>query len=82
MKKPRPRAGHEEARGPIMRDLAEDLGQLATLHGISTIICLLNDYELRSIGVDSKSYPAAAREAGVGFFQYPIIEGRARPPHS
>ena len=77
LKKPRPRAGHEEAEGPIMRDMRADCQQLAGAHGVTMIVCLLNDYELRSIGVDSKAFPAIVRACQMEFVQFPIIEGTA-----
>lgn len=37
-------------------------------------MCLLNDSELRSIGVNVKDYKSACEINGVTFYQYPIIE--------
>jgi hypothetical protein len=38
------------------------------------IVCLLNDSELRSLGVQVKDYKIACEQLNVTFFQYPIIE--------
>ena len=38
------------------------------------IICLLNDYELRSVGCDVKQYEKSCIKHEVELFKYPIIE--------
>lgn len=45
------RAGHEESGQPIMRDLGADLRRLRQHYGVTQLVCLLNDAELRSLGV-------------------------------
>ena len=37
-------------------------------------MCLLNDYEIRSIGCDVKKYEKACVASGIELFKYPIIE--------
>ncbi|EAR92835.1 cyclin-dependent kinase inhibitor 3 (macronuclear) [Tetrahymena thermophila SB210] len=56
------------------RDLRVDVEQFSSQDNVKTIICLLNDYELRSIGVDVKQYQKICQEKGITFIQYPIIE--------
>ncbi|KAL4450973.1 hypothetical protein ABPG74_021295 [Tetrahymena malaccensis] len=56
------------------RDLKVDIEQFSSQDSVKTIICLLNDYELRSIGVDVKQYQKICQEKGITFVQYPIIE--------
>lgn len=38
------------------------------------IICLLNDSELRHLGVKVQDYKTACEKSGITFYQYPIIE--------
>jgi len=42
--------------------------------GIRLIVCLLNDFELRSIGTNVKDYEEACRQNGIELFKYPLIE--------
>ena len=37
-------------------------------------MCLLNDYEIRSIGCDVRKYESACANNGIELFKYPIIE--------
>ena len=55
------------------RDIAIDVANYAK-QGIKLIVCLLNDYEIRSIGCDVKKYEAACVANGIELFKYPIIE--------
>ena len=55
------------------RDIATDVANYAKV-GIKLIICLLNDYEIRSIGCDVKKYEQACKANGIELFKYPIIE--------
>ena len=55
------------------RDIAQDLTSFRE-RGIHIIVCLLNDYELRTIGVAPNQYREAAGSLGLLFIQYPIIE--------
>jgi len=55
------------------RNIATDVGTFAS-KGIRMILCLLNDYEIRSIGCDVKKYEAACAKNGIKLFKYPIIE--------
>ena len=41
---------------------------------ITTIVCLLNDYEVRSVGCDIKKYEEACVKQSVDLIKYPIIE--------
>lgn len=41
---------------------------------MKTIVCLLNDYEVRSVGCDVRKYESACLEAEVTLIKYPIIE--------
>jgi protein-tyrosine phosphatase len=42
--------------------------------GINLIVCLLNDYEMRSIGVSVINYKETVNKLDIQFIQYPIIE--------
>ena len=42
--------------------------------GVNLIICLLNDYELRTLGVSISEYKNSANKLEISFIQYPIIE--------
>ena len=44
--------------------------------GCQCLVCLLNTYELRTIGIRC-DYAGAVREAGMDFISFPIIEGAA-----
>ncbi len=55
------------------RDIFLDIAMYAAM-GISKILCLLNDSELRHLGLQVKDYKAACEKQGVEFYQYPIIE--------
>ena len=55
------------------RDIDTDVKNFA-LSGIKLIVCLLNDYEIRSIGCDVKKYEKACLKNGIELFKYPIIE--------
>ena len=55
------------------RDIGVDVKNYAN-KGIKLIVCLLNDYEIRSIGCDVKKYEQACKANGVELFKYPIIE--------
>lgn len=54
------------------RDLKKDLHHLKETHGVTVLICLLDLYELRSIGIHD--LPEACKTAGLDFVQYPIVE--------
>ena len=41
---------------------------------ITTIVCLSNDYEVRSVGCDIKKYEEACVKQSVDLIKYPIIE--------
>ena len=56
------------------RDIGQDVQVYASTHGIKLIICLLNDYEIRSIGCDVKKYERACQQHGIELMKYPIIE--------
>lgn len=56
------------------RNIKQDVEQFRSLSGITLVVCLLNDSELRSLGVVVKDYRAACEAQGVHFFQHPILE--------
>lgn len=51
-----------------------DVRHLAVNHGITLIVCLIQDIEIRSIGGNVKEYEAACAKHGVELFKYPIVE--------
>ncbi len=55
------------------RDLAADVKQLKE-RGVSAIFCLLNKYELRTIGVDQTKYERACKAAGIELNCFGIVE--------
>jgi hypothetical protein len=56
------------------RSIYEDVDYFRSVSGVTMIVCLLNDSELRHLGVQVKDYKAACERSGVTFYQYPIIE--------
>lgn len=56
------------------RNIFEDVEQFRSSQGITLIVCLLNDSELRHLGVQAKDYKSACEKSGVIFYQHPIIE--------
>jgi protein-tyrosine phosphatase len=69
--------GKKLARGrdgkPRNRDLEQDVRTWVD-KGVRLVVCLLNQSELRSLGVVPAEYPEVALRLGVQFRQYPIIE--------
>lgn len=63
------------------RDIAVDVKYFREVVGIDVIICLLNKYELRTIGVDLDKYQQACTENNVQLIVYPIVE-MGIPAHS
>ena len=63
------------------RNIDTDVKYFREFLKVDTIICLLDPYELRTIGVDCLKYQKACQKYGVEFIQYPIIE-MGVPPHS
>ena len=55
------------------RDIAKDVGSLKD-RNVSLIICLLNDYEVRSVGCDHVKYQKACTKHEITLLKYPIIE--------
>jgi hypothetical protein len=55
------------------RDITRDVQQYKE-QGVSMIVCLLSDVEIRSIGANVKQYEAACLKYGIHLFKYPIIE--------
>lgn len=55
------------------RNIREDLEYFKS-KGISMIVCLLNDYELRTIGVKIDAYRSILTKLDIEFVQYPITE--------
>ena len=56
------------------RSLKEDLKYLKESHKVEVIVCLLNMYELRHLGVQMKDYEIFASDNGIQLLFYPIIE--------
>ena len=55
------------------RDLAADLRSfLAT--GITAVVCLLNQYELRTLGVDLRKYREISSALGIVLVEFPMVE--------
>lgn len=73
LRQSRLRSGHEEQGRPIHRDLHADLKRIHSL-GCRSLICLLNEAELRCLGIRGK-YGEAVERVGMAFVSYPIIEG-------
>ncbi|KRW98991.1 hypothetical protein PPERSA_11592 [Pseudocohnilembus persalinus] len=59
---------------PHNRNIIEDITYFKNLNQIQVIICLLNKYELRSIGVDYNKFQGICEKQGVQFLELPIIE--------
>jgi len=68
------RLGHEEAGRTMMRDLPSDLQRLREHFGCRMLVCLLNEAELRTLGVRC-DYQETVVRAGLQFVHYPVIEG-------
>jgi protein-tyrosine phosphatase len=58
---------------PRNRNIKQDLEDFKA-QGVSMVVCLLNDYELRTIGVKIDVYKAILKKLDVEFIQYPILE--------
>ena len=56
------------------RDLKDDLTEIRETHKISTIVCLLNKFELRTIGVNLDDYIKACEALKIRLIIYPIVE--------
>jgi cyclin-dependent kinase inhibitor 3 len=56
-----------------VRDIRSDISSFKD-RGVNAIVCLLNDPELRSIGVHPEKYKEAASFCDITFIQYPILE--------
>ena len=56
------------------RNLAEDVKYIKENHGISTIICLLNKFELRTIGINLEDYKKYCETNKINLIIYPIVE--------
>ena len=56
------------------RDITIDVANYARVSNVKLIVCLLNDYEIRSIGCDVRKYESACANNGIELFKYPIIE--------
>ena len=59
---------------PIQRDLETDLKTIQA-QPIEAILCLLNKYELRTLGVDEARYQSLCRQLGIEYIPFPIMEG-------
>jgi len=58
----------------MLRDLSSDLRRLREHFGCGMLVCLLNEAELRTLGVRC-DYQKAVVRAGLQFVHYPVIEG-------
>ena len=56
------------------RNIVIDVMNYAQTSNVKLIVCLLNDYEIRSIGCDVRKYEQACIDHGIELFKYPIIE--------
>ena len=56
-----------------MREIVTDVRNLRD-RGVTLIVCLLSDIEIKSIGTDVKAYAPISLKCGIEFFQYPIVE--------
>jgi len=56
------------------RDINADVKYFKESLKIDIIICLLNKYELKTIGVDLDKYQSACNENGIQMMVYPIVE--------
>jgi protein tyrosine phosphatase (PTP) superfamily phosphohydrolase (DUF442 family) len=54
-------------------NLKEDLRHFSK-QGIRTIVCLLNKYELRHIGIELAKYEQLCAQAGISLVHFPIVE--------
>ena len=55
------------------RDIRIDVKSFADRR-VKLIVCLLNDYELRTLGCNAANYEKACADYGVELYKYPIIE--------
>jgi protein-tyrosine phosphatase len=55
------------------RDISKDVKDLSK-RGVSMIICLLNDYEMRTIGVSPVTYRKSCGVSGVELLVHPVLE--------
>lgn len=55
------------------RDVEADVKAMQSM-GITLIICLISEIEVRSIGCNPKKYDAACQKFGIELFKYPIVE--------
>jgi len=56
------------------RDIEVDVKYFKESLNIDVIVCLLNKYELRTIGVDFDKYEKACNEHNIHLFAYPVVE--------
>jgi protein-tyrosine phosphatase len=56
------------------RDIELDVKHLKESMNVDVIVCLLNKYELRTIGVDLDKYQAACDKYNISLLVYPIVE--------
>lgn len=43
-------------------------------HGLGALVCLVSDFELRALGVDTRAYAAELAAAGIESVRFPIVE--------
>lgn len=56
------------------RNIFADVEHFRVVGGVTLVVCLLNDSELRHLGLNVKDYKLACEKAGVRLHQHPIIE--------
>jgi cyclin-dependent kinase inhibitor 3 len=56
------------------RDIGADVFHFRTEGKVDVIICLLNKYELKTLGIDLQHYAKEAEKNGILLVVYPIIE--------
>lgn len=59
---------------PHIRSISLDMKYFRDNYKIDMIICLLDKYELRAIGVDAEEYKSACEKNGIELKFYPIVE--------
>mmetsp|Transcript_11085 Transcript_11085/g.46079 ORF Transcript_11085/g.46079 Transcript_11085/m.46079 type:complete len:236 (+) Transcript_11085:2441-3148(+) len=56
------------------RDMRADAQRLRKDHGLGALVCLVSDFELRALGVDTRAYAAELAAAGIESVRFPIVE--------
>ena len=56
------------------RDLQSDAERLRAHYGVTCVVCLVSDHELRTLGVQPDAYRRALKAAGHDTIAFPIVE--------